>query len=153
MPEWISFAKLRASWAQVGNDTDAYTINTAYNLYGIDNTVGLQVPDTYYSNNLKPERKNSWEVGVDLRFLRNRIGIDATYYKENTKNQIMKISVPSESGLSYQLINAGNIQNQGVEIALNTTPIETKDWTWDLNFTYTKNTSNCIRMLQTTLLW
>ena len=146
MPEWISFAKLRASWAQVGNDTDAYTINTAYNLYGIDNTVGLQVPDTYYSNNLKPERKNSWEVGVDLRFLRNRIGIDATYYKENTKNQIMKISVPSESGLSYQLINAGNIQNQGVEIALNTTPIETKDWTWDLNFTYTKNTSKIVEL-------
>ena len=146
MPEWISFAKLRASWAQVGNDTDAYTINTAYNLYGIDNTVGLQVPDTYYSNNLKPERKNSWEVGVDLRFLRNRIGIDATYYKENTKNQIMKISVPNESGLSYQLINAGNIQNQGVEIALNTTPIETKDWTWDLNFTYTKNTSKIVEL-------
>ena len=146
MPEWISFAKLRASWAQVGNDTDAYTINTAYNLYGIDNTVGLQVPDTYYSANLKPERKNSWEVGVDLRFLKNRIGIDATYYKENTKNQIMKISVPSESGLSYQLINAGNIQNQGVEIALNTTPIETKDWTWDLNFTYTKNTSKIVEL-------
>ena len=146
MPEWISFAKLRASWAQVGNDTDAYTINTAYNLYGIDNTVGLQVPDTYYSTNLKPERKNSWEVGVDLRFLKNRIGIDATYYKENTKNQIMKISVPSESGLSYQLINAGNIQNQGVEIALNTTPVETKDWTWDLNFTYTKNTSKIVEL-------
>ena len=146
MPEWISFAKLRASWAQVGNDTDAYTINTAYNLYGIDNTVGLQVPDTYYSANLKPERKNSWEVGVDLRFLKNRIGIDATYYKENTKNQIMKICVPSESGLSYQLINAGNIQNQGVEIALNTTPIETKDWTWDLNFTYTKNTSKIVEL-------
>ena len=118
MPEWFSFAKVRASWAQVGNDTDAYTINTAYNLYGIDNTVGLQVPDTYYSTDLKPERKSSWEIGVDFRFLSNRIGIDATYYKENTKNQIMKISVPSESGLSYQLINAGNIQNQGVELDL-----------------------------------
>ena len=84
--------------------------------------------------------------GVDFRFLSNRIGIDATYYKENTKNQIMKISVPSESGLSYQLINAGNIQNQGVELALNTTPIETKDWTWDLNFTYTKNTSKIVEL-------
>ena len=146
MPQWFSFAKVRASWAQVGNDTDAYTINTAYNLYGIDNTVGLQVPDTYYSTNLKPERKSSWEVGIDFRFLSNRIGLDATYYKENTKNQIMKISVPNESGLSYQLINAGNIQNQGVEIALNTTPIETKDWTWDLNFTYTKNTSKIVEL-------
>ena len=90
---------------------------------------------------MKPERKNAWEIGLDWRFLRNRIGVDFTYYKENTKDQIMTIKVPSESGLSNQLINAGNIQNQGIELAINTTPIETKDWTWDLNFTYTKNTS------------
>ncbi|MGM9760474.1 MAG: SusC/RagA family TonB-linked outer membrane protein, partial [Parabacteroides sp.] len=146
LPEWISFAKIRASWAQVGNDTDAYKINTAYSMYGIDNTIGLQVPSTYYDSNLKPERKNSWEIGIDWRFLNNKIGLDATYYKENTKDQIMTISVPSESGLSNQLINAGNIQNQGVEIALNTTPFENKDWTWDLNFTYTKNKSKIVEL-------
>ena len=146
MPEWISFAKIRGSWAQVGNDTDAYKINTAYSLYGIDNSYGLQVPDTYYAANLKPERKNAWEIGLDWRFLRNRIGVDFTYYKENTKDQIMTIKVPSESGLSNQLINAGNIQNQGIELAINTTPIETKDWTWDLNFTYTKNTSKIVEL-------
>ncbi len=146
LPQWMSFAKLRASWAQVGNDTDAYTINSAYSLYGIDETYALSVPSTSYSSDLKPERKNSWEIGIDWRFLNNRIGIDATYYKENTKDQIMTISVPSESGLSYQLINAGNIQNQGVELALNTTPIEKKDWTWDLNFTYTKNKSKIVSL-------
>lgn len=146
LPSWISFAKVRASWAQVGNDTESYLINSAYTLYGIDNTYGLSVPTTSYDQNLKPERKNSWEVGLDWRFLKNRIGIDFTYYKENTKNQIMEISVPSESGLSSQLINAGNIQNQGIEIALNTTPIQTKDWTWDLNFTYTKNKSKIVSL-------
>ena len=78
--------------------------------------------------------------------MRNRIGVDFTYYKENTKDQIMTIKVPSESGLSNQLINAGNIQNQGIELAINTTPIETKDWTWDLNFTYTKNTSKIVEL-------
>ena len=146
LPSWISFLKVRGSWAQVGNDTDAYTINTAYTLYGLDNTYGLRVPDTAYSQNLKPERKNSWEVGLDWRFIDNRIGIDFTYYKENTKDQIMTIAVPSESGISKQLINAGNIQNQGVEIALNTTPISTKDWTWDLNFTYTRNRSKIVEL-------
>ena len=146
LPSWISFAKIRGSWAQVGNDTDSYKINTAYNLYGIDKSYGLQVPTTYYSTNLKPERKNAWEVGLDWRFLENRIGVDVTYYRENTKDQIMEIKVPAESGLSKQLINAGNIQNQGFEIALNTTPIETKDWTWDLNFTYTKNESKIVEL-------
>lgn len=146
LPSWISFAKIRASWAQVGNDTDAYKINSAYSIYGIDKTYGLQVPDKLYDNNLKPERKNSWEVGLDWRFLNNRIGIDATYYKENTKDQIMEISVPSISGLSTQIVNAGNIQNQGVELTLNTTPIKTTDWQWDLNFTYTKNNSKIVAL-------
>ena len=150
LPEFISFAKIRASWAQVGNDTSAYLINSAYTLSNAvtdrGNTYALTVPTTIYDNNLKPERKNSWEVGADIRFLHNRIGIDATYYKENTKDQIMSISVPSVSGVSNQYINAGNIQNQGIEIALNTTPIDSKNWTWDLNFTFTKNSSKIVEL-------
>jgi iron complex outermembrane receptor protein len=150
LPEWISFAKIRGSWAQVGNDTSAYLVNSAYSLYTSTtsggNTYALTIPDTSYDANLKPERKTSWELGLDWRFLANRIGIDFTYYKENTKDQIMKIAVPSVSGLSNQYVNAGNIQNSGVELALNTTPIETKDWTWDLNFTYTKNTSKIVSL-------
>ena len=150
LPEWISFAKIRGSWAQVGNDTSAYLVNSAYNLYNSStnqgNTYQLVLPTTSYDANLKPERKTSWEIGVDWRFLANRIGIDFTYYKENTKDQIMSIAVPGVSGLNNQYVNAGNIQNSGVEIALNTTPIETKDWTWDLNFTYTKNTSKIVEL-------
>jgi len=150
LPEWISFAKIRGSWAQVGNDTSAYIINSAYSLYtatnAYGNAYGLVIGDTSYAQDLKPERKNSWEVGLDFRFLQNRIGVDFTYYKENTTDQIMEISVPNVSGLSKQYINAGNIQNQGVEIALNTTPIENKDWTWDLNFTYTKNNSKIVEL-------
>ena len=149
-PKWMSFLKVRASWAQVGNDTDAYRINTAYSLVsnkqGNDGVYGLSIPDTTYSNDLRPERKNSWEVGLDWRVLNNRIGLDVTYYKENTKDQIMTISLPSISGFSNQLINAGNIQNQGLEIALNTTPVETRDWTWDLNFIYTRNRSKIISL-------
>ena len=151
LPEWVSFAKIRGSWAQVGNDTESYIINSAYSLNTSTLSNGssvyaLSLPSTAYSQDLKPERKNAWEIGLDWRFLNNRIGIDATYYKENTKDQIMSISVPSVSGISNQLINAGNIQNKGVEIALNTTPYQNKDWQWDLNFTYTKNTSKIVEL-------
>ena len=151
MPSWISFAKVRASWAQVGNDTDPYIINSAYKLntsttLNGDKIYNLSQDSKSYDQNLKPERKTSWEIGLDLRFLENRINLDATYYKENTRDQIMTISVPSVSGLSQQLVNAGDIQNQGFEIALNTTPFENKDWTWDLNFTYTKNMSKIVSL-------
>lgn len=151
LPEWISFLKLRGSWAQVGNDTEAYLINSAYtlntsNVISGGKAYATEIPETMYSKNLKPERKNSWEVGLDWRFLNNRIGLDFTYYKENTKDQIMTIAVPSESGIKNEVINAGNIQNSGVEIALNTTPIQTKDWQWDLNFTYTRNRSKIIAL-------
>ena len=104
LPSWISLAKFRGAWAQVGNDTDAYIINSAYSLLTAqldngNNVYALSLPTTAYSNDLKPERKNAWEIGLDWRFLNNRIGIDATYYKENTKNQIMSIDVPHVSGI------------------------------------------------------
>lgn len=143
-------AKFRGSWAQVGNDTEPYIINTAYGYSSgtvNGNSVGaISIPSTAYSKNLKPERKTSWEFGIDWRFVNNRFGIDLAYYKENTKNQIMSIAVPSVSGISNQLINAGNIQNAGIELSLNATPIETKDWTWDLTFNFTRNRSKIVEL-------
>ena len=148
LPEWITFAKLRASWAQVGNDTGAYTVNSGYTVSSMQTGSGNVYMNSFsneaIATDLKPERKNSWEIGVDLRFLSNRIHLDATYYKENTTDQIMSISTPSISGVSYKLINAGDIQNSGIEIALNTTPIQTKDWEWNLDFTFTKNENKII---------
>lgn len=150
MPEWISLAKVRASWAQVGNDTSPYDINQAY---------GFETKEMYEGNiyvntldklmklaDLKPERKNAWEVGLDWRFLNSRIRLDAAYYKENTKNQIIDIPVPEISGVNRQKVNAGNIQNQGVEIALNTIPFKNKDWEWDLDLTWTKNISKIVSL-------
>lgn len=150
MPEWITFLKVRGSWAQVGNDTDPYILNTAWSLTRTENggntIYGTELPNTTYSQNLKPERKNSWEIGLDWRFLQNRIGLDFSFYKENTTDQIMKITVPYVSGQKEQYVNAGNIQNKGIEIALNTTPVRTGDWEWNLNFTYTLNRSKIISL-------
>lgn len=150
LPNWISLAKIRGSWAQVGNDTDPYTINQTYNFGTMEmaggNIYTNSLQDAIKSANLKPERKNAWEIGVDFRVLNNRIALDATYYKENTTDQIMTIDIPSISGARQQLINAGNIQNSGVEIALNTIPFKNKDWQWDLNMTYTKNNNKIIEL-------
>ena len=150
LPQWLSFWKLRASYAEVGNDTSPYYINSAYGLESYTNQFGkpfsTTVSNTTYSQDLKPERKRSWEIGTDIRFFDNRLGLDFTYYKENTIDQIMTVSIPSVSGYGNALINAGNIQNSGVEIALNTTPVLTKDWQWDLNFTYTKNSSKIVEL-------
>lgn len=145
LPKVISFWKVRASYAQVGNDCEPYYINSAYSLYSYTNNNGnafsTVLPSTTYSQNLKPERKKSWEIGTDFRMFNNRVGLDFTFYKENTTDQIMTVSIPSASGYSSALINAGDIQNSGFEVALNTTPIQTKNWQWDLNFTWSKNNS------------
>ena len=150
LPEWISLAKVRASWAQVGNDTSPYAINQGYTLsswqFSNNYTYGLSLPNKAMELNLKPERKNAWEVGLDWRFIDNRINLDVTYYKENIKDQIMDIAVPSVSGVSQQRINAGNIQNSGIEVALNTVPFRNKDWEWTLDFTYTKNSGKIISL-------
>ncbi|SEA23463.1 iron complex outermembrane recepter protein [Porphyromonadaceae bacterium NLAE-zl-C104] len=150
LPSWISFMKVRGSWAQVGNDTSPYIINTAYSIITSSTSNGktysLELPSTVYDTHLKPERKNAWEVGLDWRFLNNRINLDVAYYKENTRDQIMQIAVPYVSGISNQYINAGNIQNKGVEIALNTVPYTSRDFEWTLDFTYTKNDNKIISL-------
>ncbi len=139
LPWWVSMAKFRGSWAQVGNDTDPYIVNSAYSFTNAvkdgKNIYTVSIPGTVYTQNLKPERKTSWEFGLDWRFVNNRFGIDFAYYKENTKDQIMSIPVPGVAGISSKLVNAGNIENKGIELALNATPIETKDWTWDVSAT------------------
>jgi iron complex outermembrane receptor protein len=150
LPKSISFFKLRGSIAQVGNDTEPYIINSAYNVAQLKNNGSdkyyMTIPDTVYDQNLKPERKTSWEIGTDFRVLNNRLGLDATFYKENTRDQIMRVSLPSASGVSNAYINAGNIQNTGFEVALNTTPVETRNLAWDLNFTWTKNWSKIVEL-------
>ena len=150
LPKTISFFKLRASIAQVGNDTDPYSINSAYNVAQVNHdgtdSYYMTIPNEVKDSNIRPERKTSWEVGVDYRMFTNRIGVDLTFYKENTRDQIMRVSVPSASGISYAFINAGNIQNTGIELALNTVPVETKNFSWDVNFTFTKNWSKIVEL-------
>lgn len=150
MPEWVSFAKLRLSWAQVGNDTNPYFVNDGYTLEKLQQGSGFiyrnGLQSTVKNLGLKPERKNSFEIGTDIRLFKNRLGIDLTLYKENTRDQIVDIQVPQESGANFMTVNAGNIQNKGIELSLKTVPIKTDDFEWDFDFNYSKNQNKIVSL-------
>jgi len=137
---WLSFAKLRGGYAEVGNDTDPYQLATTYASYqGVGSLPRYSNPTSLSNANLLPEKTKSWEVGLDLRFLDNRINLDATVYGSKTYNQIMPISVSAASGFTSKWINAGTMSNKGVEISLNLVPIRTKDFNWDISLNFAKN--------------
>lgn len=155
MPSFISFSKLRASYAIVGNDTEPYLTSIGYYRLAGTYTNPLNGQDypyyEYDSNdlrnaNLKPEKQHSIEVGAEVKFLQNRLGVDFAWYKTNTKNQILALDVPVETGLQKRWINAGNIQNQGIELVINGSPIKTRDFGWDLTFNYTRNRNKIIEL-------
>lgn len=145
----LPYGKVRMSWAQVGSDTDPYQLGLVYTKSKFaypGYTIGYISNGTIPNKDLKPTKTNSFEMGLELKFLKNRIGLDFTYYSQLSKNQIMGMASSSTSGYGYRLINAGEIENKGVEIALNTRPIQTKDFSWDLNFNFSKN-SNKVKKL------
>ena len=147
MPSWFSFGKIRASYAEVGNDMDPYQL---YNLYSTspDSHGGITASssNTLYNKNVKNELIKSYEVGVELKFLNNRLGLDFAWYKSNATNQLMNLPVNSLSGSNYKKINAGDIQNTGVELMAYATPIRTKDFEWTINYNISHN-NNTIKDL------
>ncbi|WP_281614953.1 SusC/RagA family TonB-linked outer membrane protein [Flammeovirga sp. SubArs3] len=138
----LSFGKLRGSIAQVGNDTDFNQINNTYSYGGNYNGYAWVSNQTVMRNtDLKPESTTSWELGTELKFFGGRISLDATYYDNVTSNQIIRINMPKGSGYDYKMINAGEVQNTGVELVLGTKIIDKKAFNWDININWSKNTS------------
>lgn len=147
LPKAISFAKVRASFAQVGNDTDPFTFTQTYSRsdpFGASQVYG---ETSRLSNlNLKPEISSAFELGLDVRFLKNRIGLDVTFYQSNTKNQILNIPLSVTSGYNTRVINAGLIKNYGIEAILNINGIKTKDFTWNTDINFSANRSKVIEL-------
>jgi TonB-linked SusC/RagA family outer membrane protein len=141
LPSWVSFAKVRGSFTQVGNDADPYLLQQTYSYNQGSGNGFVSRNDTKAIDNLKPEQTKSYEAGLDWRFLNGRLGLDATIYKTNTINQLILINLPRASGFSDQYINAGNIENKGLEIVLSATPVKGNVFNWDtkLNFATNKN--------------
>ncbi|ASZ11492.1 SusC/RagA family TonB-linked outer membrane protein [Chitinophaga pendula] len=148
IPSFISYGKLRASYAMVGGDTDPFEINPGYLTEGFWNSssTGQGLPQINMFNqntlpnlHLKPSISRSFEVGADIRFFNNRIGIDVAWYKSNITNQIIKLPTSMETGVKERYINAGSMQNTGIEVAINASAIQHKNFTWDITLNGSRN--------------
>lgn len=151
-PDWFSFGKLRGSWAQIGKDAvAAYLTSDVYsataNYFPVDGVTGWTRPDNKADLDLKSELTEEIEFGAELRFFNNRLGVDVAWYKSNAKDQILSVPISETSGYSTFTTNAGEIQNSGIEIMFNATPIETNDFSWNMyvNFSNNKNKVVSIR--------
>ena len=145
----LSYAKVRASYAQVGGTAGAYSLQGTYSASNpFRGNPSLSYGNTLPPPGLLPQKKKSIEAGIDLKFLSNRIRLDATYYKENTTNQIMNISISRMTGFNNQTINAGNIQNQGVELTLGLTPVQISDFRWDIMVNWATNKNKVIELTE-----
>jgi len=149
----VSFGKVRANWAQVGNDAPTYSVYDSYSFVNnFDGTPMFTLPNSKNNENLEPEISTSYEAGLEMKFLKNRIGFDVTYYTEKIKGQILPVAVDPASGFSSALLNAGDMSNRGIELLLNITPVKTRDFNWDINFNWAKNTNKVDTLYGTTNL-
>ena len=142
LPAIISFAKLRASVAQVGNDTNPYQTSGAFVSQTTFNGQPTFSNQDFIPNaNLKPELTTSYEFGTDIRFFKDRLNIDFTYYNATTKDQIISLPIPISSGYNQQVVNGGEVNTSGVEIILSGTPIKTANFKWNTTFNFATNKS------------
>ena len=155
-PDWFSFGKIRASVAKVGMGTSAYATSRGF---GVFSQESVYTPDrsgsvlaaypnlgTAYNDNLKPEIQRAIELGFDIRLFDERLNIDFAWYKKNNFNQILSVGSVAESGASSKLINAGNIQNKGIELQVDVTPIRTRDWRWTLGGNLARNRGKVVKL-------
>jgi TonB-linked SusC/RagA family outer membrane protein len=145
LPSFISFGKLRASAAEVGNDAQPYGLGLTYELYPFTfngQPSGRISGSTIPNSNLKPTRTRSFETGLAMRFLNNRIGFDFTYYRSRSRDQINTVPAPQSSGYSNQIVNVGTISNRGFEIALDANIITTTALRWNVQINAARNINN-----------
>lgn len=144
LPEAISYLKYRASYAVVGADADPYQTAKYYGQSGFPSSA--VVPGTLFNGSLKPEITSSFETGFDLKFFKNRLGFDVTYYNSVTKNQILALPSDIVAGYSSRVINAGEVQNRGWELIVNTTPIKHEDFNWQVIANWSTNDNKILSL-------
>lgn len=136
----ISFLKVRLNYAEVGNDAPVYSLLPTYTQEANWESNGLFHPNPIFQNpGLRPERTKSMEAGLEAKFLDNRLGFDFSLYKTNTIDQIMPVSITVASGYDQRYVNSGEIENKGIELSLNATPVKRGDFSWDLQANWFKN--------------
>lgn len=147
VPDWVSLIKLRSGWAKVGKDTDPYVIHPtlAQGYWGESFTYSL--PASMPNTNLKPEIATSYEIGADISLFRNRLGFDATFYRTQNRNQILNVGTTPMAGYTSTTINAGNVENKGVELGLNAVPVRSAGLQWDISANFTRERSKLVELV------
>jgi TonB-linked SusC/RagA family outer membrane protein len=151
-PEWLSLAKARVSWAKVGSDTDPYNLLPVLS-FGDGWNAGTKllnqfVPNALPNADLKPQFTNSLELGFNVAFFMNRVNLDFTYYNGKTTNQIIGIPISYASGYTSKFINAGEIDNTGVEISLGLVPVKSASgFEWDMDINFSKNNNKVVSLV------
>ncbi|MEG1229781.1 MAG: TonB-dependent receptor, partial [Flavobacterium sp.] len=145
--EWMNLGKFRMNYAEVGNDADALQLTNTYTRSSnFNNEPMYTLPNLNRNPNLKPERTKSFEVGLETSMFNRRLGLDVTYYKTNSVDQIVSAAVSSGSGFTNAWVNGGNIENKGLEIQIIGTPIKTKDFSWDIIVNWSNNRSKVVSL-------
>ncbi|MDR1623890.1 MAG: SusC/RagA family TonB-linked outer membrane protein [Tannerellaceae bacterium] len=146
-PRWLSFGKLRLNFAEVGNSAPALSVIDTYTQVSpFNGNPIVTVPDTRNNPELKPERQRAYEVGLEAGFLKNRLGFDLALYDNTTFDQLVPISVSYATGYYRRWINAGEIQNRGVELSLFATPVKTRDFSWDVRLNWAANRNKVVSL-------
>lgn len=144
---WLSFAKARLGWALVGNDTDPYQLSKVYTAeQAYAGLPSYSLPSQLNNELLEPELTSSWEAGLNMQFFSNRLGFDVTYYNNNTRNQILPVPVSSAFGYESKVLNAGRINNKGLEVVLNATPVKNENFQWNTTVNWAKNTNKVVKL-------
>lgn len=146
LPTTLSFLKGSINYAEVGNGGKFGLLKSVYNYSQGAGNGFLQRSSTLPLPGLKPEIVKNIEFGIEARFINNRIGFTATYYKSNSFNQLLQVDFPVATGFSNKYINAGNIQNKGFELVINGNPVKNKNFNWDVTLNFALNRSKVIAL-------
>src|SRR5690606_22715322 len=146
----LTFGKVRASYAEAGNDADPYLTRSGYSLNSesFDGLRMASIQNRVPLLDLKNELTRGYEFGMDLRFFDNRLGLDFTYYNQATTNQILPVEISAATGFNNRLINAGEIRNHGYEVMLNANVVRAGDFTWDMGLNFSRNRSEVVSLAE-----
>lgn len=156
LPAWLTNGKLRANYGMTGGDTDpwiinqtgSYTTQPEYFFPGGSINYANFRDNTLPNKGLKNRQAEEWEIGADLRFLDDRIGLDIAYYEKVSSNEIFSLPVASEAGVSSRIVNGGKIQNKGIEIILRATPVQSTNFEWSTFFNFSRNRNTVLELVE-----
>jgi len=147
--DWLTYGKLRANYAEVGNDAPIYSVNDVYTVVPpFGSNPQSSVSGTKNNPDLQPERTKSFEVGLEMAFFKNRLGFDLSYYDAKSIDQILPVIVSTATGYNSKFLNAGTVQNKGVELTVFATPVLSKNFSWNININYARNRNKVVKLFE-----